>query len=228
MIVTRKDAGITSEKAISSPPSSPLFFTSRPERHLSHSLFPVMYTPYKPQGLHGLPPSKSKITGEELRFTSLAGQSHGTAHAPFVPPASMMPLPPLQSIPPPPLTHTPSAPWVSGPLNASSGGLMSLDGFVAPHVSSSSNAYVRRDFPEGVYLQVKRHVNDMVEHPYEETLRLIAPYKVAVVSFFAQGGRHSNAQGTFLFVHNDACRRVGIIYGWDFPHVAICFTESIS
>ncbi|KAF5362338.1 hypothetical protein D9756_002220 [Leucocoprinus leucothites] len=130
-----------------------------------------MSIPYKPQGLHGLPSPRSKVTGEELRFTSLAGQYHGTAPAPFIPPASMMLLPPLQSIPPPPLTHTPSAPWVSGPLSASSGGLMSLDGFVVPHVSSSSNAYVRRDFPEDVYLQVKRHVNDMVKHPCEKTLR---------------------------------------------------------
>ncbi|KAJ3560215.1 hypothetical protein NP233_g10986 [Leucocoprinus birnbaumii] len=126
-----------------------------------------MSLPYKPKGIHGLPPPRSKVTSEEMRFASLAGRHHGTAPAPFVPTPAMMPLPPFQFTPAP--LHAPPAPWLSG-SNAASGGLIASDGSVVPILPSSS-PYVRREFSVQTYCEVKRHVNHMLKNPCEKTFK---------------------------------------------------------
>lgn len=133
------------------------YFQSSPfQLPLKPPFYIFMSMPYEPKGLHGLLPQKSKSTGEEIRFTSLAGQ-YSMAPSATAPAASMMPP--------------------SSQLAWSSSGMMSLDGFAAFQVSTLSSTYVKREFPEEVYCQVKRHVSNMVNHPHEKTMK----YKIDCV-----------------------------------------------
>ncbi|KAJ3575988.1 hypothetical protein NP233_g746 [Leucocoprinus birnbaumii] len=123
-----------------------------------------MSTAYTPSGLHGLPPRRSRVTGEEIQFTSLAGRRH-TDPASFAPATSVMPPSPQSTF----LAN--HAAWAPPPTNAAPGGLMSLGGYAFLQVSSSSGAYVNREFPTEAYCQVRRHVNEMLKNPYEKTFR---------------------------------------------------------
>jgi hypothetical protein len=101
----------------------------------------------KPAGLFDPPPLKSKVTRQEIRYTTLAGAYHvAPAIIPLTP--TMFPLP----------HNTVSNQTFPVPLPLNLGGLMLLGGRAAVQVVSSLNDNARRDFPAETYAQVKRHV----------------------------------------------------------------------
>jgi hypothetical protein len=123
---------------------SPVFYSQLPRSPLEHCVF-LSLMPFsdKHTGLLDPPPYKSKVTREEMRYTTLARVYDASPMAP-----TLHPLPHIIVS-----NQTPLAPL---PLN--SGGMMVLEGRAAVQVVSSSNEYVRRDFPAETYAQAKRHV----------------------------------------------------------------------
>ncbi|KXN93293.1 hypothetical protein AN958_00217 [Leucoagaricus sp. SymC.cos] len=113
-----------------------------------------MSSRYEPRGLLNLTLVKSQV-----RYSTLAEQ-YRTAPAPNIP--STPSVPSHHSVP-----WAASSDWIPG-------GLIDLQGHGASRVVISSNPYAGREFPTEKYEQVKRDVDYMREHPYEETLR----YKV--------------------------------------------------
>ncbi|KAF9444874.1 hypothetical protein P691DRAFT_806573 [Macrolepiota fuliginosa MF-IS2] len=136
----------------------------------------------KDHGLVVLPPYKSSVTGQEIRYSTLAGQyathSQIQAHQPLM----LHPIPPFQ---PPQLSQAlTSTPWSPPPAAAAPrfNGIMEFEG-PQMEVSSSQNMNARREFPAETYAQVKRHVKYMVEHPYEQTLK----YKISRIRDISRG-----------------------------------------
>ncbi|KAF9454355.1 hypothetical protein P691DRAFT_391605 [Macrolepiota fuliginosa MF-IS2] len=101
------------------------------------------------RGLVDLPPYKSSVTGEDVKFTTLAGRY--SRHAVAQPTTLYVPLAPL--LPAPFLTST-ATPW--SPPSSLFNGIVTLQG---PHVEVlSANPYPRYEFPAETYVQAKRHV----------------------------------------------------------------------
>ncbi|KAF9447524.1 hypothetical protein P691DRAFT_760721 [Macrolepiota fuliginosa MF-IS2] len=123
------------------------------------------------KGLIVLPPCKSSVTREDVKFTTLAGRY--TRRTVAQPLSLYAPLAPLLSAS---LLTSTATPWSSSSSQFS--GIITLqDPSIAP---SSTNPYAQREFPAETYAQVKRHVKYMVEHPHEKTLG----YKVGFPTSF--------------------------------------------
>jgi hypothetical protein len=123
---------------------SPVFYSQLPRSPFENCVF-LSLMPFfdKHAGLLDPPPYKSKVTREAMRYTTLAGVYDTSPMA-----LTLHPLPHIivsNQIPP-------------APLLLNSGGIMLLEGRAAVQLVSSSNEYVRRDFPAETYAQAKRHV----------------------------------------------------------------------